>query len=189
MRKIRLVRTVTKFKEEDNIPEIEFKVITDVYDKYVEDHKNNVLKAFWVLTWNSLIEPSFSDIIYNQILNHDESKYSKEEYEPYALYFSKEIKNTPEMERDFDYAWLNHQKKNPHHYQYWILAQDDGTIKVLDMPYKYIIEMICDWFSFSIKKGDYTEIGKFYDELKKTPNISKNTKAIIEPIIDSLVKL
>ena len=43
---------------------------------------------------------------------------------------------------DFNVAWNHHQKNNPHHWQYWILTNSDGSTKVLDMPYENIIEMM-----------------------------------------------
>jgi len=158
------------------------------YDSYIKDHKENVSKAFNVLIENNLVETSYINKIQELINNHDLSKYSKKEYSQYAIYFNTKEK-TDQIKRDFDYAWLHHQINNPHHYQYWILNKDDGEVKALDMPYEYIIEMVCDWFSFSVKKGDYAEIGKFYKDLKKSPNISQNTKKIIEPIIETLIKL
>jgi hypothetical protein len=62
------------------------------------------------------------------------------------------------------------------------------------MPYIYILEMICDWGSFSIKSGDFRELSKFYYEKAKDDeekNLSDNTKTIIEEIlgkIDSILE-
>ena len=39
---------------------------------------------------------------------------------------------------------------NPHHWQHWIVVEDDtGEDVALEMPTKYAIEMVCDWWSFS----------------------------------------
>jgi hypothetical protein len=61
------------------------------------------------------------------------------------------------------------------------------------MSYIYILEMICDWGSFSIASGDFKELSDFYytkaiNDPKK--NLSDNTKTIIEDIlsrIDSVI--
>lgn len=46
----------------------------------------------------------------------------------------------------FDMAWNNHQKRNKHHWQYWILTMDDEKDnKVLEMPEEYMLEMLADW--------------------------------------------
>lgn len=45
----------------------------------------------------------------------------------------------------FDGAWLHHQHRNPHHWQHWLLREDDGPTKPLRMPYKLVREMVADW--------------------------------------------
>ncbi|MCI0351247.1 MAG: DUF5662 family protein [Acidobacteriales bacterium] len=46
---------------------------------------------------------------------------------------------------DFNKAWLLHQHRNPHHWQFWILQEDDGGYEKLPMPYRYRCEMLADW--------------------------------------------
>lgn len=60
----------------------------------------------------------------------------------------------------FDFAWLLHQKRNRHHWQWWILPEDEGGIKMLAMPHKYYKEMLCDWIGASRAQGHG---GKIYD--------------------------
>lgn len=155
------------------------------YELYLKEHIGNVKKAYRILVKNDLVEKSFINKVQKLIDKHDDSKFTKEEYSQYDKYFYGKEK-TDKIKSDFDYAWLSHQKKNPHHYQYWILNKDDGEVKALDMPYEYIIEMICDWLSFSIKSKDFSELGKFYKTLKGSPNISKNTKKTIEELVDKI---
>lgn len=50
-----------------------------------------------------------------------------------------------ETRDDFDVAWLHHQKRNRHHWQYWHLYQDEDPDKILPMPDKYRREMLADW--------------------------------------------
>jgi hypothetical protein len=50
-----------------------------------------------------------------------------------------------DVDREFDVAWLNHQRMNKHHWQYWVLREDDGGTKVLEMPDVYMREMVADW--------------------------------------------
>ena len=67
-----------------------------------------------------------------------------------------------------------------------------------DLPepvYIYILEMICDWGSFSIASGNMKELSDFYynkaiDDPEK--NLSDATKEIIHDIlikIDSIIKI
>lgn len=55
-----------------------------------------------------------------------------------------EIYREPEK-RAFDRAWLHHQHANPHHWQHWVLREDDGGTKVLQMPEPLVREMVADW--------------------------------------------
>ena len=57
------------------------------------------------------------------------------------------------------------------------------------MPLIYILELLCDWGSFSVEKGDYSELSKYYYEQARDDeekNLSDNTKAIIEEILDKI---
>jgi hypothetical protein len=57
------------------------------------------------------------------------------------------------------------------------------------MPYIYILEMICDWGSFSIDKGDLKELSDFYyNKAKADPekNLSDATQEIIEDILSQI---
>lgn len=158
------------------------------YQMYLETHIGNVQKAYKILLENNLVKHDYIDKIQKLVDKHDLSKYSDAEYSQYDLYFNGKEK-TEKIKSDFDYAWLHHQKKNPHHYQYWILNKDDGYVKALDMPYEYIVEMVCDWFSFSIKVNDYSELAKFYKTLESSPNLSKNTKKEVEQLLKGISEI
>jgi hypothetical protein len=57
------------------------------------------------------------------------------------------------------------------------------------MPYIYILEMLCDWGSFSIDKGDMTELIDYYYEDAKYDDekgLSPNTQKIIEEILSKI---
>ena len=83
-----------------------------------------------------------------------------------------------------------HIHQNPHHWQHWVHLTDDGrpSVIALDMPYEYIIEMICDWWSFSWKSGDVFEIFDWYEKNKKIMKLSKRTRDTVEDILDKLEK-
>ena len=157
-----------------------------LYDKYLNDHVSCVWDAFNWITINLSAEDIskiLSEIQLNelklQISLHDQSKKSDEEYDAYDKYFYSE--KTEEVKKNFDRAWLHHQHHNPHHWQYWILKEDDGPVvsndtmrvKAIDIPDRYIMEMLCDWWSFSWKKykashnkQDLYEVFEWYDSHK-----------------------
>ena len=152
------------------------------YKQYIIDHKKRVKQfAEWM---KENLQEVFTDIDYNVdiddfdelIAEHDQSKFSEEEFEPYAQRWFGDKQKTLEYEE----AWKHHWMNNEHHPEYWI-----GK----DMPYIYILEMLCDWGSFGIAKGDITELVDFYyskakDDKEK--NLSDNTKKIIEEILSKV---
>lgn len=149
------------------------------YDNYLKEHKDNVLKAYDWLKKNDLIRGNFR----SRLEIHDCSKYSKDEYEAYDDYFYKGAK-LPQIE--IEEAWLHHIHNNPHHWQYWILYNGDGTLNALEMPYNYAIEMICDWWSFSFKKNNLGEILDWYEKNKNKMILHEKTRELVEEILEEM---
>jgi hypothetical protein len=96
-------------------------------------------------------------------LMHDLSKFRPSEFFAYANYFYTNWRQTEYFEfvpqygcmeavpygltvsDKFNIAWNHHQKRNKHHWQYWLLKNDDGEQFSVGMPKKYLKEMLCDW--------------------------------------------
>lgn len=169
--------------------DLEQSAIRDDYDDYLYKHLINVKNGYKWIKDNipSVINDSDNVIMLDRIINtHDASKYTDEEYMPYANYFYG--KKTNEVKESFDYAWLHHIHANPHHWQHWVLVNDDDGTKALDMPYEQIVAMICDHWAFSWNKGNLYEIFKWYDDHKKRIIFSDYTKKIYESILDKIKK-
>lgn len=150
------------------------------YKQYVIEHKERVTQFSSWLQENlpELFENIDVEDFNSLIAEHDESKFSEEEFEPYAQKWFGDKKKTFEYEE----AWKHHWMNNEHHPEFWL-----GE----DMPYIYILEMLCDWGSFSIAKGDLSELARFYYEKAKDDpekNLSDTTKKIIEDIISKIFK-
>lgn len=160
------------------------------YNEYLVEHRINVGKAFYWIQ-NNLPGLLKGDIeLERQITaDHDLSKSSVEEYQAYDDYFYG--KNVSSAVKDaFNKAWLMHIHSNPHHWQYWMLFNDDpeeGDI-LIDIPYNYILEMICDWWSFSFKKGNLYEIFDWYNERVDKIKISPKTKTQVKYILGEIHK-
>lgn len=156
--------------------------MSEKYDEYIKEHKENVGKAFDWLEENLPEifdgDEGFIKACYTQChIAHDMSKGDVEEYGAYDAYFYGRNKSY-KVVQNFNKAWLHHIHNNPHHWQHWVLINDDpneGEI-ILDMPDVYIIEMICDWWSFSWKKGDLWEMFGWYDDRSNYIKLSKNTR-------------
>ena len=87
-----------------------------------------------------------------RLLTHDLSKLSPVEFGPYARQFHGD-KGDPD---GFAIAWLHHQHRNDHHWEYWIgfsaharSPQRDGVDEghVLPMPEAAVREMVADWLA------------------------------------------
>lgn len=105
--------------------------------------KNNLRYLWYVLRhkWHVFVECCKLGIPWRGLV-HDLSKFSRAEWGPYVRNFyggpylkaSEVWKRLPgysgptkeDVERDFNLAWLHHQKRNKHHWQYWILQYDAG---------------------------------------------------------------
>lgn len=157
------------------------------YCNYLEQHIRNVYRGYeWIKA--NLPEILNGEDYENQIrISHDSSKYSIEEYEPYDKYFYGGNKTT-EVKKNFNLAWLHHIHNNPHHWQYWILINDEpgAGMVILDMPHNYIIEMICDWWAFSWAKNNLYEIFSWYDQHRAYMKLSYATRKTVEEILGKL---
>lgn len=158
--------------------------MSNQYDSYLEQHKANVKKGFeWIREHIPDVLQGDFDYEWQICLNHDHSKTEPDEYEAYDAYFYGGNRSF-DVVKNFNRAWLLHIHRNPHHWQHWVLINDEpneGEI-VIQMPINYIIEMICDWWAFSWSKGDLTEIFSWYEERKDYIKMHKNTRKTVEDI-------
>ena len=185
------------------------------YDIYIKKHIDCVRHAYsWIINnldlkaVNAILPDLRSDAMTLLLPAHDGSKLTDDEYNAYDKYFYKGGKDTFEGQREFDIAWLHHIHRNPHHWQHWVLIHDDGDIDApngnklmaLDMPDNYILEMICDWWSFSWMKNleklsdlsnpdpdplyGLDEIFEWYDDHKTKMILSNKTREKVEQLLD-----
>ena len=180
------------------------------YDLYLTQHIENVQKAWDWMKTNLLTNPNFRDELekiypehdigfidifkVNELVEqHDRSKYESCEYRPYDAYFygPPSIRRSYETVNNFNEAFLKHIHKNPHHWQYWVLVHDDVNepTEALEMPVVYIFEMLCDWWSFSLKKEKPLEIFEWWDKHKNHILFAKKTKKTVDYILGEMQKV
>lgn len=155
------------------------------YDNYLEQHKANVAKGFyWIRDNLPRLINGYDGLEHQICYAHDFSKNDQDEYGAYDAYFYGNNRSY-QVVQNFNRAWLSHIHKNPHHWQYWVLIHDDPQedTTILDMPYEYIIEMICDWWAFSWNKGNLEEIFTWYDDHKEYMKLSRFTRKMVENIL------
>jgi len=163
------------------------------YLKYVLEHKKNVFKTCWKRK------------LYLHAILHDVSKFSPQEFMPYAEWFygyhgvklEKEYNheqlnngmscvsnNYLECKRNFDKAWEHHYKNNPHHWNYWL--DEKGIPQRMDS--KYLSQMICDWEAMSLKFGGFAQ--EYYLNNYHKIKLERDTRIKLEMMLglnDSLV--
>lgn len=162
------------------------------YLKYVLRHK-------WYCMEACFKNPSWLCEVWILGIIHDWSKFRPSEWFPYAEYFygfygvnwsqkkhggcGDEIKLHKKISYCFDKAWLLHQHRNKHHWQYWVLREDDGGTKLLDMPDRYILEIVADWYAAGMAIAKRPEISPWYEQNKSRIMLSDRTRKILETVI------
>lgn len=150
------------------------------YLKYVLRHK-----------WFVMLE-CFKRKLYWRGIKHDISKLLPSEFIPYAKFFynsdgskrdirdeSGYYKPTDTGNAAFDMAWLHHQKWNDHHWQWWILPEDEGGVKVMDMSMVAMMEMISDWAGAGRAISGETNPWNWYEQNRDKMQLSQTTKDAI----------
>ena len=156
------------------------------YDNYLGLHRANVARGYFWIRDNlpELVEKRGCDFEHQICFAHDASKEDPEEYNAYDAYFYGGNRSYAVVQA-FNKAWLHHIHANPHHWQHWVLIHDDPKedMTILEMPYNYILEMICDWWAFSWRSGKLDEIFKWYDEHKAYIKFHDKTRETVEDIL------
>lgn len=114
-----------------------------------------------------------------RLVIHDWSKFLPKEWFPYVNYFYGENAD----ENEFDRAWLHHQHLNPHHWQHWVLREDSGNIKVLDMPEHFIREMVADWMGAGRAITGKWEAAEWFKKNEEKIQLSPKTLARVKELL------
>lgn len=120
-------------------------------------------------------------------ITHDMSKFSWTEFSESVKYYNGKRSPIDECKKENGYslAWLHHRGRNKHHYEYWVDYLDDGGIPI-EMPRKYVIELICDWIAAGRtyahnagKKFTYADELEYVKWKLGIAKMHKNTKSYI----------
>ena len=86
---------------------------------------------------------------------------------------------------DLNPAWLRHQKRSDHHWQWWVLTLDTGEIVVLPMSQDATIEMVCDWVGASKACGrsGVPATREWYKKNKDGMRLHPVTRHFIEKVL------
>lgn len=158
------------------------------------------LKYFWYVIrhkWFVFYECTRLGITWLGLI-HDWSKFRPSEFIPYARHFygsggdikkgrdeTGYYKPTDTGDAAFDFAWLLHQKRNRHHWQWWVLPQDKGGglyTKRLRMPDKYVLEMFADWCGAGRAQGT-PNVKAWYEKHKDKLQLHPISRSLVEALL------
>lgn len=150
------------------------------YLKYLLAHK-----------WYVMLE-CFKEGLYLQGIIHDWNKFLPASFIPYARHFKGNIltgrnktgyyKPQSTKDKDFDIAVFHHVQSNKHHWQYWVRPKDTSGYTLVEIPEKYIKEMICDWKGAGKAQGT-PDTNKWYKSNKKKLQLHRNTRRLIKKLL------
>lgn len=136
------------------------------YFKYVIHHKYFVFRAglrLRVPLWALLV--------------HDLSKFLPSEFKAYAETFYTAEGEKQYVETDaFNRAWLLHQHRNRHHWQWHLLKLDRGDIIPLEMPGRCTLEMVADWAGAGRVIKGHWDCSEWYQKNKDIIMLHKRTR-------------
>ncbi len=130
-----------------------------------------------------------------QGLMHDMSKYSPTEFRQGIKYYigTKSPNEGERADRGYSLAWIHHQGRNKHHFEYWKdYNLETKLLTPVKMPYRYVAEMFCDRVAASkIYQGEaYTDQHplKYFSGAKKTRQIHEKTSQELELLLVMLAE-
>lgn len=83
--------------------------------------------------------------------------------------------------REFNYAWLDHQKSG-HHWQAWVLIGDGGVLSAVKIPDRYLREMVADWIGAGKTQGNGAR--EWYQKNKDKMVLHPDTRRKLEVFLD-----
>lgn len=158
------------------------------YREYIQEHKENVMRAWKVMQERCKDEYFICDDwkffhLDAWVKRHDDSKYSREEFEAYRRWFSPTKREKKRKERyaaKFQEALSHHYENNPHHWQYWIGKPTKGYMGCLEKTL-FHVEMVLDWTAMGYKFGD-TAL-QYYKKHKGEIQISPDKVEFVERLL------
>jgi hypothetical protein len=116
------------------------------YMRYLLAHKYHVYTAGRALK-----------VPLRQLIIHDWSKFLPNEFFPYAEHFYGVDRGeaSRKSSASFRQAWLYHVHKNPHHWNHWVIINNEGKPFTYIIPEKYLREMVADWLGANMSIRGY----------------------------------
>ena len=122
---------------------------------------------------------------------HDLSKYSPTEFFESVKYYNG--KRSPlhvcREDKGYSLAWLHHKGRNKHHFEYWEDMDKNKRTPVF-LPYKYIVEAVCDkiaaGMAYEGEKWNHKEPFEYWTNIEKPGPVLKHPASI--EFMDTVLK-
>jgi hypothetical protein len=119
-----------------------------------------------------------------QALIHDWSKFLPVEFRAYCNFFERRKKTGPHLNA-FKRAWLHHIHQNPHHWQHYVLVNDDGSREAVEIPEKYVREMLADWRGMRRTLGMNPDGGQIWYQAHRDSFVfHPKTRQLLEELLE-----
>ena len=99
-------------------------------------------------------------------------------FKEYADYFLGE--KSTENHYKFKVAWLEHQNRNKHHWEFWVMFVKDG-MTFIEIPFPHVFEMIADWCGAGEVYG--MPVLEWYTKNIKNIHLHPATRDLVESVL------
>jgi len=121
--------------------------------------------------WNPYVQNFYGDDSHEAL--DVISEFSLAELAPYGFY----------TKDRFTVAWNHHQKRNAHHWQYWLHTQDSGEQFPLPIPEQIAREMVADWMGAGRAITGRWEVSEWYESNKEKIQLRYSTRRFVESLL------
>lgn len=128
-------------------------------------------------------------IIWQGII-HDLSKFSIVEFSSSAKHFQGN-RSPIDAEKEaigYSMAWLHHKGHNKHHWEYWTDFDSNGQVVANKIPFKYVVEMVCDWIgagkTYSKEQWTQDEPLNYFNKVRAGRHFHPETEKLIVTLLE-----
>lgn len=175
------------------IDELAIKQKENEYKEYIDNHRQNVMKAWTLMksnnecmdfitkNLNTSLEAVIS-LVDELVKSHDLSKYKDVEFHPYRKEFYPVTPEEKESNKSsFDAAWEHHYTNNMHHWDWWYKS---GNMDKMGLS--YVVEMVCDWEAMGYKFGNTSK--QWYNDNIDKIHLGETQRRFAEGLMNIICK-
>ena len=122
-----------------------------------------------------------------RVVLHDWDKFLPDEWRPYAEAFYEPDGSSRYQESPaFAAAWNRHQKRNRHHWQFWLLTWDRGETEPLPMPEADVREMLADWIGAGWAITGKPDPSSWYEKNRENIKLHPSSQQLLEMLLGEI---